>query len=94
MHPLLEYLNAMPVPDRDEFARRCETTVGYLRKAISTGQKLREGLCINIERESRRHVTCEQLRPDVDWAFLRNACAAAAPNRSAVNPARCPHHVR
>ncbi|KAA0943197.1 helix-turn-helix domain-containing protein [Pseudomonas sp. ANT_H14] len=26
------------------------------------------GLAINLERESSRAVTCEELRPDVDWA--------------------------
>jgi DNA-binding transcriptional regulator YdaS (Cro superfamily) len=72
MHPLLEFLNALSPEDRDGFASRCGTTVGYLRKAVSTRQQLREALCINIERESLGRVRCEQLRPTgVDWAFLR-----------------------
>lgn len=71
MEKLLDYLNSIPVEDQRAFCLRCETSVGYLRKAISLDQKMGESLCIRIERESRRKVTCEDLRPDVDWAYLR-----------------------
>lgn len=27
--------------------------------------------CIDIERITKRAVLCEQLRPDIDWAFIR-----------------------
>lgn len=27
--------------------------------------------CPSIERATERKVTCEQLRPDVDWAYIR-----------------------
>jgi len=30
--------------------------------------------CPAIERETAREVTCEQLRPDVDWGYLRATC--------------------
>lgn len=71
MNDLLAYLNDLPPVDRESFARRCGTTEGYLRKAVSTKQKIGESLCINIERETARRITCEYLRPDVDWAYLR-----------------------
>lgn len=29
--------------------------------------------CPDIERISNGYVTCEELRPDVDWAVLRNS---------------------
>lgn len=83
MHPLLEFLNALPAPERDSFASRCGTSVGYLRKAISAGQALGESLCINIERESQGLVSCEQLRPTgVDWAYLRGTSAAPPSGRA------------
>jgi DNA-binding transcriptional regulator YdaS (Cro superfamily) len=73
MQPLLDFLNGLTPEARDAFADRCGTTIGYLRKAISTKQLLGEALCINIERESRGLVRCEQLRPTgVDWAYLRS----------------------
>lgn len=80
MNPLLNYLNALPVPDQIAYAVRCGTTVGYLRKAISKGQKLGESLVINLERESGSKVRCEEIRSDVDWAYLRARPAANDPH--------------
>lgn len=76
MDKLLIYLNALSSDDQTAFAARCDTTVGYLRKACSKGQRLGEGLCIKIERESGGEVRCEAIRPDVDWAYLRNSLHA------------------
>jgi len=73
MNSLRAYLNSMPPAKQASFAGRCDTTVNYLRKAISAGQKFGESLCINLERESSGAVRCEDLRPDVDWAYLRNS---------------------
>lgn len=79
MKKLLSYLNGLPPSEQAAFAQRSGTTVGYLRKAISKGQKIGEGLCINLERESQRAVLCEDLRNDVDWAYLRSTPAGEHP---------------
>lgn len=71
MDTLRTYLNSLPVPEQHDFARRCQTTLGYLRKALYKGQRLGEKTAILVERESAGRITCEQLRPDVDWAYLR-----------------------
>lgn len=71
MKAVLTYLATLPPAERDAFASRCGTSVGYLRKAVSVGQRIGESLAIAIERESGRAVTVEQLRPDVDWAYIR-----------------------
>lgn len=76
MEHLLTYLNKRSRAEQEEFARRCGTSVGYLRKAASIGQQLGEGLCINIDRESSGEVPCEALRPDVDWGYLRGRASA------------------
>jgi DNA-binding transcriptional regulator YdaS (Cro superfamily) len=73
MDKLLAYLNSLPLVEQTNFASRCGTSVGYLRKAVSAGQKLGESLCIALERESSRAITCEAIRPDVDWAYLRGS---------------------
>lgn len=78
MQTLLNYLNGLGKADRASFVERCGTSEGYLRKAISKGQRLGEGLCIAIDRESLRAVRCEDLRPDVDWAYLRMVCRESA----------------
>lgn len=33
--------------------------------------------CPDIERATGGQVTCEELRPDIDWAVLRGACPCA-----------------
>lgn len=75
MDALLKYLNGLSTGDRVDFCKRCGTSEGYLRKAVSRRQRLGEGLCILLDRESSGVVTCEQLRPDVDWAYLRGGGA-------------------
>lgn len=77
MKILLQYINALPMNSRESFCNRCGTTLSYLRKAISCGQKLGESLCINIDRESGGAITVEMLRPDVDWQHLRDSKATA-----------------
>ena len=62
---LLAYLNALPEADRDKFAKRCGTSVGYIRKTISTNQLFGEMLVVRIERETLGLVTVRELRPDV-----------------------------
>lgn len=71
MEKLLRFLNSLPKGPRAEFIRACGTSEAYLRKAVSVRQKIGADLCILIDRESRGQVTCEDLRPDVDWAYLR-----------------------
>lgn len=75
MKTVITYLATLPAAEREGFARRCGTSVGYLRKACSVGQRLGESLCIALERESGRVIRCEDLRPDVDWAYLRGTAA-------------------
>ena len=71
MKTLREFINSLTPAQRTDFANRCKTTVGYLRKACSVNQQLGADLCILIDRESGGLVACEVLRPDVDWAYLR-----------------------
>lgn len=78
MNELHAYMLSLSASEREEFAARCETTVGYLMKAIYAKQRIGEKTCINIERESNRIVTCDMLRQDVDWAYLRRTCKRKA----------------
>ena len=78
MDELLAFLNALPKDQRDPFAARCRTSVGYLRKAISKRQRLGEALCMAIERESAGVVRCEVVRPDIDWTRVSEMQQEAA----------------
>jgi DNA-binding transcriptional regulator YdaS (Cro superfamily) len=71
MRNVIDYLNGLTTEEQQAFAKRCGTSVGYLRKAASVGQKLGESLCINIERETAGAIRVESIRPDVDWQFIR-----------------------
>lgn len=83
MDELLQYLNSLPKDERGPFAVRCGTTDGYIRRVASSQRtdspiRLGESICINIERETNGVITCESLRPDVDWAYLRKTCKQRA----------------
>lgn len=68
---LRSFINSMRPQEQIEFAKRCGTTIGYLRKAISKGQAFGADICVEIEKNSHGAVTCEELRPDIDWAYIR-----------------------
>lgn len=74
---LRQYLNGTSPDEQSAFAKRCGTSIGYLRKALSTNQPLGPALCVSIERESNRSVTRQDLRPD-DWQSLWPELAQAA----------------
>ena len=79
METLRLYLSGFAPDEQAAFATKAGTSIGYLRKALSVGQRLGESICIGIERESLGVVRCEDLRPDVDWAYLRGTdCAVEA----------------
>jgi len=79
---LTEYLKSLTPEDRDAFAARCGTTIGQLRQVAGGHRRAGESLAINIERESGRQVTCEELRPDVDWAYLRSTSSSCSGKKS------------
>lgn len=67
------------VLDKDALAAlavRCNTTAGQLKQIAYGNRRASGGLAVSIERETQGMVTCEQLRPDIDWAYLRRSKAA------------------
>ncbi len=79
---LKAYLRSIPVAAREAFAARCGTSHAHLRN-IAYGKTCGEALAIAIDRESGGRVTVEELRPDVDWAYLRGTAKPAALQASA-----------
>lgn len=78
---LADYLKSLKNEKaRVAFAKRCKTTLAYMRRVIYSDGKRQFGadLCIDIERESGGAVQCESLRKDVDWAFIRASKVKAA----------------
>jgi DNA-binding transcriptional regulator YdaS (Cro superfamily) len=66
MDKLRIYLNSLTPEQQSSFATSVETSIGYLRKAISGGQLLNPATCVKIENNSNLAVTRKDLRPD-DW---------------------------
>lgn len=92
MKKLLAYLNAIPVEAREPFAAKCGTSFDYLRQIGYGNRACTEGLAIELERETGRALTCEELCPKADWAFIR--ASAASPPRSAPGPEVEPERPR
>ena len=78
MDKLLKYLNALSKPERLIFVEACGTTEGYLRKAASIRQTISSDLCIKLVRACGEAFTYEDLRPDVDWQFIRESKGSAS----------------
>ncbi|MFM0022160.1 transcriptional regulator [Paraburkholderia azotifigens] len=74
MDKLIAYLNSLTKDQRTEFAARCGTSEGYMRKARSTNQRFRCELCVRIEMVSDGAVTRPDLRDD--WADVWPELAA------------------
>jgi DNA-binding transcriptional regulator YdaS (Cro superfamily) len=74
MDKLIAYLNSLTKEKRAEFAARCGTSEGYMRKARSTNQRFRCELCVRIEMVSGGAVTRPDLRDD--WAEVWPELAA------------------
>lgn len=68
----------MSPAEREEFASRCGTTAGHLRNVAYKARPCGESLAIEIDRESKGVVTCEELRSDVDWGHLRGSSLTKA----------------
>lgn len=66
------YLDSLSVDERKAFARRCGTSLDYLRQISAEIRTPKAQLAVTISRESRGLVAVETLLPGVDWAYLRN----------------------
>lgn len=74
---LLDYLKGLPPDTRRSFAARCGTSVEYLMQIGYGRRRPKADLAVVISRESGAAVTCEELLPELDWAYLRTTSAAA-----------------
>lgn len=72
-----QYLKSLTKKQQEALAKRCDTSAAYLWQIAGGHRKAGESLAINIERETGGEIRCEDLRPDVDWEFIRNSQPAA-----------------
>ena len=61
---LKNFFSPLSAEMRDEFAQRCMTSKGHLQNIMYGMKPCAAGLAVLIERESKRKVTRQELRPD------------------------------
>jgi len=65
METLRAYLATLTPDAQAAYARRAGTTIGYLRKALSTKPRLDGALVRRLDEESGGAVSRSDLRPDI-----------------------------
>jgi len=69
---LHDYIKSFDKHTLDCFAANCGTTAGQLKQVAYGYRRPGAALAISIERESSRAISCEDMRPDIDWAYMRS----------------------
>lgn len=75
METLRAYLSQLDPAAQAAYAHRAGTTIGYLRKAISTRPRMDGALVRRLDEESHGAVRRSDLRPDI-WPPEVEGCAA------------------
>lgn len=65
MDTLRSYLSTLSPADQAAYARRAGTSIGYLRKALSKGQRFDGALVRQLHIQSGGSVSLTELRPDI-----------------------------
>lgn len=68
---LLAHINGLTTEEQFYFAQRCGSSAAHIRNVAHGFSPCSEKLAINIDRESNGKVALEQLRPDVDWQYVK-----------------------
>lgn len=71
-HQLKSFLTSLTIQEKDDFAKQCSTTVGYLNQIMYGNSKCSASLAIKIDKESNGLVSCDLLCPEADFNYLRD----------------------
>lgn len=74
---LKDYFLSLSKKDRQLFAEKAGTTVGQIIQIYTGNRSCSAVLAINFDRESGGQIRCDELCPDVDFAYLTNKKAVA-----------------
>ncbi|MOA64862.1 hypothetical protein D3C78_1910520 [compost metagenome] len=70
---LHEYIKTLDKTGLEHLAARCGTSVGQLKQVSYGHRRASAGLAVCIDRETKGKVTCEELRSDIDWGYVRGS---------------------
>jgi DNA-binding transcriptional regulator YdaS (Cro superfamily) len=76
MQKLLAFLEKQPAGYKTELAGAIGRHPSYFSRQLSGDRSFTAQDCIGIEKFTGGQVRCEDVLPDVDWAFLRNSTEA------------------
>lgn len=71
------FLGQLSSYEKTEFARKCETSTGYLNQIMYGNSRCSASLAIKIDKESLGAVPCDDLCPDADFNYIRNQALTA-----------------
>lgn len=71
---LIAFLEGQPVGYKQELAKALEIEPSYLSRKLSGDRAFTAKDCIAIEKFTRGELRCEDILPDLDWAYLRGSC--------------------
>jgi len=77
------YIKDLDKEALESLAARCQTSVGQIKQVAYGNRRASAGLAVCIDRETMAAVTCEALRPDIDWQYLRGQPGSAASKQAA-----------
>lgn len=72
---LLDFIKPLDKNALLSLARQCGTTPGQLKQVAYGNRRANASLAIALDRETEGVIKCEETRPDIDWAYLRNSSA-------------------
>lgn len=72
------YLKGLTKDQRAELAAQVGTSVAYLWQIAYKQRRCKESMAIELEKATARRVRMEDLRPDVDWAYVRSSAQSIA----------------
>ncbi len=84
METLRTYLSTLTPAEQADYASRAGTSIGYLRKAMSKGQRFDGALVRLLSLESAGAVACQDLRPDI-WPPTESRLPTVAAIRQLVD---------
>ena len=65
-------MKKMPTHARRELAKKIGVGDDFLYQVLTGRKRASVQLCAALECETSREITCEELRPDLNWAVIRS----------------------
>lgn len=77
MSELKSFLADLSAQEKEDFAKRCSTTPGYLNQIMYGNSKCSASLAIKIDKESDGLISCDLLCPEADFQYIRKQALTA-----------------